>query len=251
MHPWYVTVFLFLLTIEPAAAQRYHGSVVDVFSRDSLADVHVVNIRRNTGSFTDTQGYFSMIANPGDSLRFSLVGYQSQMISVNRLPSLIAMVPDTVLLPEVRVLANRINMRRDITRTPVRLPGVPAVEKPERVKLMTWTWGKKNHSEEVLPTVGLSGSLSGPISYFMGYERKQRKYEQVQQEAEDQQSYRQVISDLEVREQLMNSFRLTDRQYDSLIVIFNQHHLTLAERVSPEEVTSTLWWFFSRALEDK
>ena len=155
------------------------------------------------------------------------------------------------MLQEVRVLANRVTMRRDTTAQPLRLPRVPFVENPVRVKPMTWTWGRKNFSEDAPMTLGLSASLSGPISYFMRDEKDQRKYERELEAAVAQWGYRQAINDEATRKLLVNQFQLTDRQYDSLLVLFNREQLRSVDGASREEAFAALFWFFSDALRSK
>lgn len=245
----YVVLLLLLSYWSTARAQEYRGHVVDLVSRDSLINVHVLNVSRRTGTVTDADGYFRIAAQPNDSLRFSLIGYRSQTIRANRLLLTVTMVPDTVLLPGVRVLANRVTLYRDSAASPLRLPGVPYVENPKRVKPMTWTWGRKNFSGDapLVPTVGPSASLAGPISYLMGYEKDQRKYERVQQEEEARRGYRQVVDAPQTRQRLMDTFQLSAQEYDSLLVIFNQQHLASADGVRAETVQSVLWQFFHDA----
>ena len=233
-------------------AQVTQGHVVDALSGDSLSDVHVTNVTKKTGATTNSAGYFRILTRTDDSLRFSSIGYESQTVaSARRL--LVRLLPDTILLPGIRVLANRVNMYRDTTAQPLRLPGVPHVANPVRVKPMTWTWGRKNFSEDAspVPVLGVSASLSGPISYFMRYEKDQRKYEREQQAASDQQGYRQAVSDETTRKLLMNQFQLTDHQYDSLLVIFNQAQVGSVKGASREEVIDRLFWFFRIALRPK
>lgn len=234
-----------------ARAQTVQGYVLDALSEDSLADVHVLNIDRKTGTITDAGGYFRTAAQIGDSLRFSSTGYRTQTAVVNRSLMIIRLLPDTVMLQEIRVLANRVTMYRDATAQPLRLPGVPFVENPVRSKPMTWTWGRKNFSEDAPVTLQLSASLSGPISYFMGEEKDQRKYERELEAAVAQRGYHQAINDEATRKLLVNQFQLTDRQYDSLLILFNQEQLRAVDGASQEEAFAAIFWFFSDALRPK
>ncbi len=228
--------------------QTVQGHVFDSLSEDALVDVHVLNINRSAGAVTDAHGYFRMVAQTGDSLRFSSTGYRAQTAVVDRRPMIIYLLPDTVMLQEIRVLANRVNTYRDTTAQPLRLPGVPFVENPVRVKPMTWTWGRKNFSEDAPVTLQLSASLAGPISYFMGYEKDQRKYERALEVAKAQRGYNQAVNDATTRKLLVNQFQITDRQYDSLLILFNQERSQSVAGVTQEEAFAAIFWFFSDAL---
>ena len=248
-----LSLFLIASTTPVVEAQTLQGYVVDALSGDSLVDVHVVNVTRGIGTVTNTSGYFGIAVRADDSLRVSLTGYQTQTTTVDSKLLLIKLMPDTILLREIRVLANRVNMYWDTTAQPLRLPGVPHVEKPVRIKPMTWKWGQTSSPGDApqMLTQQVGGALLGPISYFMPYERDLRKYERIRQEDYAQQGYRQAISNEETRKQLMNSFQLTMHQYDSLLTVFNQEHLALIKGASQEETAGMLFRFFNDATNRK
>ena len=247
--PW----LIHLATPFAAEAQVVRGPVVDALSGDSLVDVHITNVARGTGTVTGPSGHFRIVAWAEDSLRFSSTGYRPRTLLASETSGLIRLIPDTILLPGIRVLANRVNLYRDTAAQPLRLPGVPFVESPVRAKPMTWTWGRKNFSKDAppLPVLGVSASLSGPISFFMGYEKDQKKYEQAQQAALTQQGYRQAISNETTRTLLRRDFQLTDNEYDSLLIVFNQEHLPLVAGEDQEAVIGMLFRFFSDALRSE
>ena len=248
----FLSVLFSALVSLTVRAQTVQGYVIDALSKDSLADVHVRHLNELTGTVTDVRGYFRTIAQIGDSLRFSSTGYRAQTAVVDRRPMIIRLLPDTIMLQEISVLANRVNMYQDTaTNQPLRLPGVPFVENPVRVKPMTWTWGRKNFSDDAPPSLGPNASLAGPISYFMGYEKDQRKYERELEAAVAQRGYNQAVNDETTRKQLVNQFQLTDRQYDSLLIIFNQERSRSVEGATQEEAFAAIFWFFSDALRPK
>ena len=221
----FLSLWLLALASFAVKGQTVQGYTLDALSADSLANVHVLNINQKTGTVTDARGCFRTAAQVGNSLRFSSTGYRTQTAVVDYRPVIIRLLPDTVMLQEVRVLDNRVTMRRDTTAQPLRLPGVPFVENPVRLKPMTWTWGRKNFSDDALPMLGLNASVAGPISYFMRQEKNQRKHERALEVAAVQRGYHQAVSDEANRKLLVDQFQLTDRQYDSLLVLFNQKQL--------------------------
>lgn len=233
-----------------ANAQLVRGYVVDAVSKDSLTGVHVIRVGRGVGTVTDSRGYFRMSAPTGDSLHFSATGYRAQTVAAGHPLTRIYLLPDTVMLSEVQVVAERILTFHNKINRPLRLPGVPYVEHPTRVKPGSWTWGRKNFSKDAPPwsPLAFNASLAGPISYFIGYEKDQRKYERELATASAQRGYRQAIDDETTRTLLTEQFRLTDHQYDSLLILFNQRELKLVQNAKREEVFATLLWFFNDAL---
>ena len=235
----------------PARAQVARGYVVDALSGDSLVNVHITNLTDGTGTVNGARGYFRVLSRADDSLRFSSVGFRPLVLRSADASGLVKMVPDTVVLPGIRVLANRVNLYRDTAAQPLRLPGVPYLENPVRPRPMTVTWGRKNFSEDAPPPTMLlevSASISGPISHFMRYEKDQQKYEREQQASVDQRGYRRVLHDEDIRTLLTTEFNLTEAQYDSLLIIFNQQQAKTMYGVKQEEAVGLLFRFFNDQL---
>jgi hypothetical protein len=66
----------------PEDLVRITGQAVDSLSRESLANVQVLNFRVHGGTMTDSEGKFSIQADPSDTLTFKLLGYEERKIPV-------------------------------------------------------------------------------------------------------------------------------------------------------------------------
>ncbi|CAL2103199.1 Carboxypeptidase-like protein [Tenacibaculum sp. 190130A14a] len=74
----YLLIFILIATSISAQNKRpiFYGQVID--SVGPLANVHVINIHTNQGTFTNDNGEFRIFAQEKDSLQFSFVGYQTK-----------------------------------------------------------------------------------------------------------------------------------------------------------------------------
>ncbi len=87
-------------TMAPAEARPLSGRVVNR-KGEALDRVTVYNKRTGQGSFSDSAGYYSVPANPGDELQFSFVGYYQQALKVSGDNSRPADIILSIRLPEV------------------------------------------------------------------------------------------------------------------------------------------------------
>jgi hypothetical protein len=88
------TLFFLLLSGTLLSQNRVDGRVYDSSNKQVLAFVSVVNMSNGRGVSTDIDGVYSLVASPGDDLRFSFVGYEAQVIRVES-----AVLPDVFLVP--------------------------------------------------------------------------------------------------------------------------------------------------------
>jgi hypothetical protein len=109
-------LFLFLFSISSSYAQRTDDDLIQfsgvVISNDSLnpvpfASILIENNRR--GTVSDIYGYFSFVAQKGDSVRFSAIGYRKarfvipDTLTTSRYSIIQILEVDTVLLRETTV----------------------------------------------------------------------------------------------------------------------------------------------------
>ncbi|MEX0965829.1 MAG: carboxypeptidase-like regulatory domain-containing protein [Bacteroidia bacterium] len=84
-HIWHGLAAVFLLISMPEATAQFFnisqgfrlsGQVISADSLLPLRDVNILNLNLKTGTTTDQNGYFSLQVSEGDSLVFSIVGYE-------------------------------------------------------------------------------------------------------------------------------------------------------------------------------
>src|SRR5690606_27663687 len=90
----------------PGAQRAVTGKVTDAFDDTPLAGVSVSIAGRTGGTTTDTAGVYELVANEGDSLIFSFVGYVTQKAEVGQVKLInIRLSQDTESLDEAVVVA--------------------------------------------------------------------------------------------------------------------------------------------------
>ena len=117
-------ISVFLIFLSPLLfqgnlnAQNKKAELVEIsgilLSADSLhivADARILSKDNYVGSFSDTLGRFNIVANSGDSLMFSSLGYQTRVVPVTdsllslTQPIIFRMALDTVLIHEIVIHA--------------------------------------------------------------------------------------------------------------------------------------------------
>ncbi|MBO9728811.1 MAG: carboxypeptidase-like regulatory domain-containing protein [Chitinophaga sp.] len=86
------STLLFLFPVALMAQQPLSGVVKDGATAAVLPGVSLINITTGKTVITDDKGAFQMMSRPGDTLRFSMIGYMPQQVAITKelfsLPSL-------------------------------------------------------------------------------------------------------------------------------------------------------------------
>jgi TonB-linked SusC/RagA family outer membrane protein len=85
------------LHLKAVKQQTVKGTVTDAETGDPLAGVNILVVGTSTGAATDSKGHYSVsVPSLQDSLRFSFIGYQTRMVSINERTSI-----DVALKPTI------------------------------------------------------------------------------------------------------------------------------------------------------
>jgi CarboxypepD_reg-like domain len=201
------------------AQQLYTGIVVDSAKLTNLADVHVSVKHKGKITSTSVSGSFMIYASPTDTLLFSSVGYIPL-----ELPLLFAEDAVFVLLREDRIFLNEVIIKS--TRL-----------YPNKIEERTKT------APRTMST--LEGFVS-PFDYFWKLEREKRKLSKIVEENNRTQTYRQVITDPDVKEILMNEYDLSEETYYQTLVMFNQKQGHVHYFTDPDAIMEALHSFFEK-----
>lgn len=101
-----VPVFQTDIEIKPLE-QQISGTVTDAETGETLPGVNVIVLNTNRGASTDENGNYSLIApDDADSLRFSYIGYRTQLVAINNRSEInVAMTPEVQAFSEMVVTA--------------------------------------------------------------------------------------------------------------------------------------------------
>ncbi len=208
---------MYLLPMVGRAQTHYQGIVVDSLTLAALSGAHVQIKNSNAGTRTNDKGVFSVFAKPADTLVISMIGYYPVEIPLLFEESgiLIRLTEKVNMLNEVTITAARIT---EITRT-YRSPPKP---------------------------LDIS-ALSNPFDYFSKWQREKRKLQKVVDENNRTFVYVQVVSDPEVREQLMEEFNLSEPEFYDLLVKFNSQSGSLVYSTDSRLIIEAIKKFFYRS----
>jgi len=214
-----ILAFFLLIAIHSSGQNIIRGIVVDSVSFTALSGVHVTVKNSIQGTSTNGQGFFSITAQPTDTLLFSLVGYSSVEVPLlfEEDGFLIRLHEKSNVLPGIIIKGTRLSPN-DIIRTPRILP------KP----------------------MSAGEGVFSPIDYFSKWQREKRKLLKLIQENDRTITYLQVVNDQEVRETIMEEHSLTEQAYYELLVKFNQQSSNVLYSTNPQEIITSLITFFAR-----
>lgn len=231
----------FLLLISKSHSQDLEGRVLDGQGKSGIAWVKVNNIRSGKFTYTDHEGRFTTLSEAGDTLVFSRKNFHSDTIVMpqDHSGSLIVYLEfDAIELPEVYVTEKNEN-------TSIQLHGIKKVD-PNHVPIrpgQVVVGATKDYEPGAV--------LAGPISYFSKSEKNKRKFEKAEELREAQQDYLEVVRSDSMRNEITRHFSLTDKKYDSLLILFNAANLHHQFRnMERERVEQLLFYFMNDAVKD-
>mgnify|MGYP000951243836 FL=1 len=107
----FILALLLIFTTIGLKAQQYvliKGQVWD-FTGEQLVGAHAFNKTRHYGTFTDRDGIFFLVMNPGDSLQVTMVGYKPykmkipQKLSADTYKLDVTLMGDTIMLKSAEI----------------------------------------------------------------------------------------------------------------------------------------------------
>ncbi len=204
--------------------QVYRGIVVDSARLTNLSDVHISIKNSGHGTVTNQSGSFLISAKPIDTLLFSAVGYKPLELPLffEEEALFILLVENTLILHEITIRSTRLYPNKI----------------QDRIKVAPRTMSS------------LDGFIS-PITYFSKLEREKRKLFRVIEENNRTQTFRQVITDPDVKSILMNDYEVSEEIYYHLIENFNMQHAAVHYFNDPDAIMEALHSFFERELAVK
>jgi len=253
--PFYCGLFCLILLNTSAYAQLVVQGQITSSQGEELPFVHIVNSSKRKVAVSDKNGFFSINAASGDTLKFSLVGYQPDRMIVKdkhfQQSHTIVLVEDSILLPGITVFDRSI---KPIITAPERKPmTVKSVRGKEDIvpkKTIRFDLGAPADSPGSVPTVGVGGTLTGVLTHlydrFSKDGKERRKYAKIKQQTKEQATYYALIYDEKTVEDLTQQFKLSHSDYERLIAKFNEQYPGAKKLPSKSEIMGLLYYFFSQ-----
>lgn len=220
-------VFIVALSFAPGlltAQTIYRGIVADSASLANLPGVHISIKHSGKIVATNSSGSFLIPANPIDTLVVTAVGYHSFELPLRyeETALFILLRENTTLLREVTIRSFRLYPNK--------------VE--DRTKVTPRTMSK------------ISAFVS-PFDYFWKLEREKRKLTRVIEENNRTQTFRQLITDADVKEIMIEDHDIDEKTYYSLIESFNIQHPAVHYFTDPDAIMEALHGFFEKNKPNK
>lgn len=216
------SIIILFISVSGGISQiSYHGIVADSTSLEVISGVHVKVKNSKQGTVTNQQGRFSITASSFDTLVFSFIGYK-----VLELP--LVFEEETLLIR----LREKVNLLKEITITASRLTDNLIIR-----------------SARVRPKVlSEAEGIFSPIDYYSRWQIEKRKLLKMIEEGDRTITYLQVVSDQLIREELMEEFGLTEKQYYDLLARFNQQSGSVQYATDPDMIYVALKSFLEKSL---
>lgn len=184
-----------------------------------LPGVHISVKSSTRGVATNASGGFLVTARPIDTLVFSAVGYHSL-----ELPLMFEEDALFIMLRENKILLQEVTVRSK------RLY-------PNKIE---------DHTKVAPCTLSKVQMFESPFDYFWKLEREKRKLTRVIEENNRTQTFRQVITDPDVKAIMMEDHHIDEGTYYNLIEQFNIKHPAVHYFTDPDAIMEALHGFFEK-----
>jgi hypothetical protein len=190
------------------------GIVADSSNLKPLPFVNIIIKKTYHGTSSDKNGYFSIVAEPTDTLQFSFVGYKTLEFPVA------GWEPSVILMPEEIIILNNVIIK-----------GAPIADPYEHL-----------FDEENLK---LQKSKKPPPFYYSREKKEKVALARAKQESIRVKHYVDlIIKDEKVKAELMRRHKLSEQEYYDLLAKFNEKNYSIMYYLSDSELLSLLYRFY-------
>lgn len=196
------------------AQQTYSGNVLDWSDKNYLEGVLVQVIGKDASDSTNVRGYFSVIAEKGDTLKLSYPGFFDQKLVLGEERYLQLQIQDQArLLPMFEVKSEPYSFRFQ--------DGKLVVVDPEEEKP---SGNSSGISTGYLDSPNATGgvAIAGVLSSLTKRARQERQYQKKLAWEAQREGYYAIVESDSVRRNLMVKHQLERKDWDYLIIRFNE-----------------------------
>lgn len=190
------------------------GIVADSATHAPIMFVNVFIKKTTRGTSTDKNGFFSITANPDDTVQFSFVGYKTLEFPVKDWD------PSVILLPEDIIILNNITIRGTALGDPYE-----HLFDEENMRL-------KNANK--------------PIPFYYPKDKKDKiLLSRAKKEQERVKNYvNLVVKDDKLRLELMKKHRLSEQEYYDILAKFNAKNYAVMYYLTDSELLTLIYRFY-------
>lgn len=201
---WPLVLGLFMFSNTSSIAQQItvSGVVLDSSNVAPIRDVHVYT--KTTGTYTNSEGRFTIFLNPSDTLFFSRIGYQSHFRQITTEQSNLE-----IELSEGRTTLSPLIVYGSINLGIPRLPEKPVVE-----GLYKYDKEISYAEDRYIPRPNGPGFSTAIPWYSLSREQKERrKISRYRKQNQSTAIFRKLIESDALKTELCTMFKITDADY--------------------------------------
>lgn len=229
------------------AQHRFEGYTQDD-QLVALPYTHIINLNQGIGTVSADNGFFSIDASVGDSIRFSFVGYKNLIVIFNEEMAnrdiKVTLQPDYIELPSIWVFSNP---KYKVPKRPV-LPSFRMGPLPESKNIkdihpgdVSFKWvDKMDIAGMSIPIIAPSMTLHGPFTYISKEEREKRKAEEAYLNTLKTLSFAKLMALKQTRDLLKSRYQLNDSELDHLIVMMNTEIPSIQTLEEPQKIFASV-----------
>lgn len=206
-------MILVLAECTAIAQKKIIGNVVDSASLAPIPGVNIHIKNKYQGTATDAKGFFKIVVLPTDTLIFSYIGYKMEAFTPAELSNesvVVRLTQQPKVLEAVTIMAK--SLQGQNSSTPVQL-----------------------RSKSKLMNYGPYGA-GFSLSYFSKEEKEKRKLARVVAEQERVKNYLLVVCSPDVRQRIMEEYAISEEDYYSILIKFNEQSTSSLYDLTPEEL---------------
>jgi hypothetical protein len=222
---FFLFVFLVTATWLSATAQKsLKGIVVDSITLNAIPNVSVKLKGTAFGTITNANGVFTIKVKETDTLVFSSIGFERLELPVyfGEDVMFVRLMQNVVMLREVTIIGQ---------------PGADKKELPSlKLRSKSMPWGG------AMPNSG--GGAAVNLDYFSKREREKRKLAKLTLELSRTQTYVELVTNMEVKQELKDRFSISDSTFYKILTRFNEQHQDVTHSGNQGSILTSLFSFF-------
>ena len=210
-------------TLSASGQKLLKGIVADSITLNGVPNAAIKIKSTNRGTLTNANGIFILKVKETDTLVISSIGYFRIEVPVNFDDEImfVRLAEEAIMLKEVTVFGRPGREKKELPSLKLKSKAVP--------------WGG------AIPGGGGAGIN---LDFFSKREREKRKLEKLKAELASTQTYVEVVTNLEVIQELKDRYSLTDSTFYRILTHFNEQHREITHSGSQSEILTSLFGFF-------
>jgi hypothetical protein len=200
------------------------GIVVDSISLNAVPNASIKVKNTNWGTLSNNNGVFFIKVKETDTLIFSSIGYERLELPVflNEDVMFVRLRQNVIMLREVTILGRPEALKKEYPSLKLKSKSLP------------W-YG-------ATPNSGSGASVN--LDYFSKREREKRKLAKLNIELSRTQTYVEIVTNQEVKQELMDRFSLSDSTFYKILTRFNEQHQEVTHSGNQGNILNSLFSFF-------